>query len=225
MTLELLASPAPALAPHTFPYPEFVGALLAGDRRRCAELTQRALREGVPVPDIYEKLFQKALYRVGKLWECNQISVAAEHQATSIVEGLLNQIYPEIVAAPLIGKRIVVTSVEGEPHQIGGKMVCDVFEIHGWDTIYLGASTPAGELSRLLRERQPDLVGLSLSVFFHVGVLRGTVSALRAEFPALPILIGGQGLRHIGPSLFQDPMVHYLADLHELGRFVAAFGR
>lgn len=103
-------------------------------------------------------------------------------------------------------------------------MVCDVFEMHGWDAGYLGANTPAGELSRLLREQCPDLVGLSLSVYFHVGVLRGMVEDIRAEFPALPILIGGQGLRHIGPTLIQDPMVHYLADLHELGRFVAALG-
>jgi methanogenic corrinoid protein MtbC1 len=224
MTLELLVSPAPTLAPPAS-CSDFTNALLAGDRRRCAELTQRALEEGAPVPELYEQLFQRALYRVGKLWECNQISVATEHQATSIVEGLLNQIFPRIISSRRVGKRIVVGSVAGELHQVGGKMVCDVFEMHGWDACYLGANTPAGELSRLLREQPPDLVGLSLSVYFHVGVLRGMVDAIRAEFPALPILIGGQGLRHIGPTLIQDPMVHYLADLHGLSRFVAALGQ
>lgn len=224
MTLELLVSPAPTLAPPTS-YSDFTNALLAGNRRRCAELTHQALDAGTPVLDLYQQWFQRALYRVGKLWECNQISVATEHRATSIVEGLLNQIFPRIISSRRVGKRIVVGSVAGELHQVGGKMVCDVFEMHGWDAGYLGANTPAGELSRLLREQRPDLVGLSLSVYFHVGVLRGMVDAIRAEFPALPILIGGQGLRHIGPTLIQDPMVHYLADLHELGRFVAALGQ
>ena len=104
-------------------------------------------------------------------------------------------------------------------------MVCDVFEMSGWDACYLGANTPVRELSRLLRETRPDLVGLSLSVYFHIGILRGMVEAIRAEFPALPILIGGQGLRHIGPTVIQDPMVRYVADLRELQRFIAGFGR
>lgn len=225
MILDLPASPAPTLAPFALAYSDFLDALLAGNRRRCAELTQHALDGGTPVFDLYEHLFQRALYRVGKLWECNQISVAAEHQATSIVEGLLNQIFPQVISSRRVGKRIVVASVEGELHQVGGKMVCDVFEMHGWDACYLGANTPTGELLRLLRERRPDLVGLSLSVYFHVGILRGMVDAIRAEFPALPILIGGQGLRHIGPTLIQDPLVHYLADLRELDRSVATFGQ
>ena len=225
MTLELLASPASTHAPSAPPYPEFVNALLAGDRRRCAELTQRALRHGVPVPELYEQLFRRALYRVGKLWERNQISVAAEHRATSIMEGLLNQIFPEVISSRRVERSIVVASVEGELHQVGGKMVCDVFEMSGWDACYLGANTPVRELSRLLRETCPDLVGLSLSVYFHVGILRDMVEAIRAEFPALPMLIGGQGLRHIGPTVIQDPMVRYVADLRELQRFIAGFGR
>ncbi len=220
MIAATLASPAsiPVL-PVT--YSEFLAALLAGDRRRCAALTRQTLADGIPVIDLYQRLFQRALYRVGDLWERHQISVASEHLATSIVESLLNQIYPELISPRRTGKTIVVTSVEGELHQVGGKMVCDVFEMHGWDACYLGADTPTRELLRLLREQPPDLVGLSLSVYFHLGDLRATVDTIRAEFPALPILIGGQGLRHIGPTLFQDPKVHYLADLSELNCFAA----
>ncbi len=79
-------------------YPEFLAALLAGDRRRCAVLTRQTMADGIPVIDVYQRLFQRALYRVGDLWEHNQISVASEHLATSIVEGLLNQIYPEVIS-------------------------------------------------------------------------------------------------------------------------------
>ena len=221
MTAATLA-PSASIPTPPVTYPEFLAALLAGDRRRCTVLTRRTLADGIPVIDLYQRLFQQALYRVGDLWEHNQISVASEHLATSIVEGLLNQIYPEVISPRRADKSIVVTSVEGELHQVGGKMACDVFEMHGWDAFYLGADTPVRELLRLLHEQPPDLVGLSLSVYFHIGDLYATVDAIRAEFPVLPILIGGQGLRHIEPTLFQGPNVHYLADLSELNRFVAS---
>ncbi len=220
MTTEI---PAPSAPPSACPllYPDFLTALLAGDRRQCTALTQQTLAAGTPILDLYQHLFQRALYRVGELWECNRISVATEHLATSIVEGLLNQLYPEVIGLPRVNKSVVIASVEGELHQVGAKMVCDVFEMHGWDAFYLGADTPTRELLHLVRERHPDAVGLSLSVYFHLGALQDMIWALRAEHPDLPILIGGQGLRRMNPTLIADPQVYYLADLDELNRFFA----
>ena len=218
MTAETPASP-PLDA-----YPDFLSALLAGNRHHCAALAQHSLTAGVPVSDLYQQWFQRALYRIGELWECNQVSVATEHLATSIIESLLNQVYPQIIAPRRVGKSIVISSVEGELHQVGGKMVCDIFEMHGWDTYYLGADTPTRDLLRLLREQRPNLVGLSLSLYFHIGVLQNTVGAIRTEFPDLPILIGGQGMRHIGSTLIPDRAVYYLAGLNEINRFLAAQG-
>lgn len=210
----------PALSPLDA-YPEFLSALLAGNRRLCAALAHHALTAGVAVTDVYQQWFQQALYRVGELWECNQVSVATEHLATAIIESLLSQFYPQIITPRRVGKSVVISSVEGELHQVGGKMVCDVFEMHGWDTFYLGANTPTGDLLRLLREQRPNLVGLSLSLYFHISVLQNTVDAIRAEFPDLPILIGGQGLRHPGLKRIQDNAVHHLTDLNAINRFLA----
>lgn len=59
--------------------------------------------------------------------------------------------------------------------------------------LYLGADMPTCELLHLLREQCPDLLGLSLSVYLHLNTLLH-MDAVRAEFPILPILIGGQGI-------------------------------
>ncbi|HQC71868.1 MAG TPA: cobalamin-dependent protein [Candidatus Competibacteraceae bacterium] len=200
---------------------DFLAALLDGDRSRCLALTEQVLRSGIPVLTLYQDLYQSALYQIGELWASNRISVAREHLATALVEGLLNQVYPRVIAPHRVHRRIVVASVEGELHQIGAKMVCDVFEMHGWDAFYLGADMPTCELLHLLREQCPDLLGLSLSVYLHLNTLLHMLDAVRAEFPILPILIGGQGLRQVGPSLVLGPAVHYVADLDALNRFVA----
>ena len=66
---------------------------------------------------------------------------------------------------------VVVASVEDELHQVGGKMVADVFEMHGWDSFYLGSNTPISEMVRFAKERCPDAVGLSLTQLPQLGGL------------------------------------------------------
>jgi MerR family transcriptional regulator, light-induced transcriptional regulator len=206
-------------------YPAFLNALLAGDRRHCEALTDQALAARVTILDLYQHLFRRALYQVGEEWEHNRISVGVEHLATAIVEGLLNRLYPQIIAPRRSGRRIVIGSVEGELHQVGAKMACDVFEMHGWEALYLGADTPTNELLRTLGELNPDAVGLSLSVTDHLGALLTAIAAIRTGFPTLPLLIGGQGLRQAETALPLDPQIHYLVDLNALDRFITDLQR
>lgn len=204
-------------------YPEFLAALLAGDRKRCDGLTQQAWDAGVPVLMLYQRLFQRALYQIGEEWAAHRVSVGIEHLATAIVEGLLNRLYPRVIAPYLTGRRVLISSVEGELHQIGAKMACDVFELHGWESLYLGADTPTAELLRTVRDLKPDVVGLSLSIREHLPTLREALTGLRAIAPTLPLLIGGQGLLGIGDRLAgEGPHLHYFAGLDDLECFVTA---
>ena len=210
----------------------FVSALVSGDRRACARMSEAALDETDDFLAVYTGLFQPSMYRVGELWEYNKISVAAEHMASSITEGLMNRVAMDMEPAPPVGKSIVVGSVEGELHQIGAKMVADVFELHGSDTLYLGADTPLGELLRLLRERRPDAVALSLTVFFHMPVLLKMIDAIREEFPELPILVGGQGFRHGGedtvkgrPGVVFVPSLQLLENVLKEGQNLEEIGQ
>lgn len=205
-------------------YADFLAALLAGDRARCEALTERALDAGEPILALYQQLFQRALYDVGEAWEQNRISVGIEHLATAVIEGLLNRLYPRVTAGARNGRRIVVSSVEGELHQVGAKMACDVFELHGWEALYLGADTPTDALLRTVSDLRPDAVGLSLSIRDHLPALESALAVLRSAFPAMPLLIGGQGLRGIGAALATDPAMHYFADLDQLERAIPALG-
>lgn len=210
----------------------FVSALVSGDRRACARISDSALVEAGDFLEVYTGLFQPSMYRVGELWEYNKISVAAEHMASSITEGLMNRVAMDMEPAPAVDKSVVVGSVEGELHQIGAKMVADVFELHGWDTLYLGADTPLGELLRLLREQTPDAVALSLTVFFHMPALIKMIDAIREEFPELPILVGGQGFRHGGEKLVKGrpgvvfvPSLQLLENVLKEGQDLEAIGQ
>ena len=213
--------PDPATAAE---YRAYMTALLAGDRRRCLAILSDRLDRGAAIRDLYEGLFRDSLYEVGDLWESNRISVAAEHMATAITEGLMNGLYDRIVSARRIQRKAVVASVAGELHQVGGKMVADVFEMRGWDSYYLGADIPAGELVRLVRDIRPDAAGLSMSLYFHLDSLKKTLRRLRDGFPDLAVIVGGQAFRHGGGGTVEkEPNVRYIDSLPALENFIGEF--
>lgn len=148
--------------------------------------------------------------------------MGVEHLATAIVEVLLNRLYPRVSSPERNGRRVVIGSVEGELHQVGAKMACDVFEHCGWEALYLGADTPTYELLRTVHDLKPDAVGLSLSIASHLDKLQAALHLLRAAFPTLPLYIGGQGLRNLDGQVVNGPAVHYFADLDTLDRHLAA---
>ncbi|MFB1485707.1 MULTISPECIES: B12-binding domain-containing protein [unclassified Thiocapsa] len=199
----------------------YLQALIAGDSTTCANVVDTLLAAGIPVPLIYEGLMKPALYRIGELWVRNQVSVACEYLATTITEGLLNRVYPTIVQARRCGRKVVLATVEDELHQVGLKMVADLFEMHGWDTRLVIAGAPVDRLLDTIERERPDAVGLSFSVDFHVDGLEGMLRRIRAVYPELPILIGGQGLAHGGHAgLDADAGVICIASLDDLSRLL-----
>lgn len=204
-------------------YRKYLDALLKGDRLRCREIFESWLKAGVDLSVVYQNLVQRSLYDVGSLWEQGKVSVATEHLATAITESLLNLVYPRLFARPRNGRVAVVSSLANEYHQIGGKIVADMFELHGWRSHYLGANTPSGDLLELVRTRKPDVVALSLTVYFGFDTLYQAVRELRNSFPEIPILVGGQAFRWGGQERIEQIQgVRYLSSLDTLAAWMKA---
>lgn len=198
----------------------YLNYLLNGDRNGCSAIVRDMKESGVSVFYIYEKFFKKSLYSVGELWEKNQISVAVEHMATLITEGLMNELFPDIISYDRKNRKAVVASIENEEHQVGGKMVADIFEKNGWDVFYLGGNTPVQELIRYFEENNPDIVALSLSVYTNMEILIKEIKALR-KITCNTILIGGQALQNTGNEVAEPfTNVIYISDLIDLDEFI-----
>lgn len=197
----------------------FLDKLLSGDKAACSELVRNYLDINPSVEDLYENLFRTSLYEVGHLWETNRISVATEHMATAITEGLLNELYERMIAQKRLQKSVVLACVEHEMHQVGIKMVGDVFEKYGWESYFLGAGIPTGELIRFMGQTKPDLLAISLSVYFNYPNLLGMISTIRNHFPDLPILLGGQAFQSIRPEHLPENCLVF-RDLYQLEAYL-----
>ena len=199
---------------------DFLNSLLVGNIGECHKIVKEFRKSNSSIIVLYEKIFKDSLYTIGKMWEYNKISVAIEHMSTSIIEGLMNELLPEIISLERKNKKVIVSCVENEEHQVGGKMVADIFEKNSWDTQYLGANTPMVELVRFCDLVKPDLICLSLSVYTNIQVLLKEITQLRIV-TNVPILIGGQALRNIGTSLSAKlANVFYFPSLEDIEKYI-----
>ena len=202
-------------------YQEYLKALLAGQRKHCRDMVQSLLDANIELKTLFTDLFQRTMYEVGELWENNRITVANEHLATSITESLLNLTYPALFAADRNGKKAVISCSANEFHQVGGKMVADIFELNGWDGHFLGANLPLEDLSRFIQEVGPDVVGLSLSILANLDHLKRGIEVVRTDFPNLDVLIGGQAFRWGGiDAIKRYPGTEYISSLDELEKLI-----
>lgn len=182
---------------------DYLAAALRGDRRGAFALIDAARAAGADIRSVYEGIFQPAQRVIGRLWQQNRITVADEHLATAITSAAMTRVYDELFDAPRRdGCTVVAACIDTERHELGLRMVCDLMELEGWDTCFLGAAVPLESLVSMVRERKPRAVALSVALTAHLPRLQATIEGLREALgeDAPLIVVGGRPF-HDNPSL------------------------
>ena len=179
----------------------YLDAILSGSRREAFGIIELARAEGLGIRSLYLDVFQPVMRDIGRLWQENRITVADEHLATAITQASMARLYQELFqAAPEPGPLLVAACADNERHELGLRMICDVLEMEGWDTVFLGASVPVEDLVEMVRVRRPQVVALSASIAPHVGRVREAIRAIRdADGDATPLIAVG------GRAFMDDP--------------------
>lgn len=160
--------------------------------RQSMYLVQRFLADGIPVNDIYIQILAESMRRVGELWHTAQIGVDLEHYCTSVTQMAMTQLYPVIFETERKNKTLLCACPGRELHEMGARMLTDVFENAGWDSVYLGAAVPVDALIVSIEENQPDLVAFAVTMPTHLMDCEKLVVEVRKKFPKLPIAVGGR---------------------------------
>jgi methanogenic corrinoid protein MtbC1 len=191
-------------APHAELAQKFLRLLLNGERHVASRLILDAVDSGVDVKDIYLHVFQSSQREIGRLWQMNRVSVAQEHYCTAATQLIMAQLYPRIFRTEKNGRKIVATSIGGELHEIGIRIITDFFEMEGWDTYYLGANCPTSAILQALSDRSADVLAVSATMTFHIRAVENLIAAVRAseDVKAVKILVGGYPF-NIEPELWK----------------------
>jgi len=207
-------------------YREYFNALLQGDSARCKGIIQSLLSQRYGILDLYENVFRRSLYDIGELWAKNMLTVADEHIATAITESLITQLHSTDAASGQVNKRVLVSCVSSDLHQIGAKMVANLFELSGWQSFYLGANMPVSDLLAAIERLQPDVICLSLALIEHLKSLDVTIHEVRGIDPQIPIVVGGLAFENLDVGNHQWEQqngVHIVHSLWQLEQLIDEF--
>ena len=77
---------------------------------------------------------------------------------------------------------------------MGGRILCDLMEIKGWNSVYLGAAVPAVNIISAIKKHEPDLVGLSVTMPFYLEQCERAVKKIKANdsIDNVKIAVGGR---------------------------------
>lgn len=197
---------------------EYMDTLLKKDMRKTLSLIQQFLSRKIPLNDIYVEILAESMRRIGDLWHTARINVDTEHYCTSVTQTAMAQLYPLLFANPRKNKTLLCACPGTELHEMGARMVADIFENDGWDTIYLGAAVPSDAMLSSIRENQPDLIALSVTMPQHLLECQALIQAIRKDFPDIKIAVGGHAFSSTKAIWKQWPIDYYTEDARELLR-------
>lgn len=185
---------------------DYIDYVLKGDYTRAEKIVENMLqRMRWTMADVYLKLFSPAQVRIGEMWHADEIGIADEHAATQITLNHMARLRQDIKPSVTPRARALVTTAEGETHNVGPRMVADLLIADGWAVDYLGSNTPRQAVVSFLENRVIDLVLISATMKNSdiVSRLAEMVSAIH-NLPTPPkILVGGTLFRE-NPELAQE---------------------
>lgn len=185
---------------------DYLTALLEARRQDAVRMVLAAIERGaLTIPELYLGVFEPVLHEVGRRWQHDESTVAEEHYISAATQLVMAQLYPRIFVTERRGRTMIAGCVGAEFHEIGLRMVADLFELDGWDTYYLGASVPVESMVAAVRERDADLLALSTTLSEHEPHVREVIRALRADpaVASVPVLVGG-GVFRGRPELWRE---------------------
>ncbi|MFA7287519.1 MAG: cobalamin-dependent protein [Melioribacteraceae bacterium] len=171
----------------------YLNYLIIGEKKAAYELILRNVNNGVSIRDIYLNIFQVTQKETGRLWQMSKISVAQEHFITAVTQLIMSQLYPILFTGKNNDKKIIVSCINGELHELAPRMVADLFELDGWNTYFYGANTPQESLIKEIITKKPDLLAISVTMTFNLMQVEELIGKVKNN-PAtkdVKIFVGG----------------------------------
>ncbi|MFW5986121.1 MAG: cobalamin B12-binding domain-containing protein [Halanaerobiales bacterium] len=159
----------------------YLDLILQNRKKDAVEYILEQVSREITIPELYLDVFQVAQREIGRLWHENKISVAQEHYSSSVTQLIISQLYPRFLTAAGNKETVLTTAVGNELHEIGIRMVADLLEMEGYNTIHLGANTPTGSIIETIRLNNVKLLGVSVTLPIHLKELDQLVKTVRSD--------------------------------------------
>jgi corrinoid protein of di/trimethylamine methyltransferase len=139
-------------------------SVLDGDEEQATKLAQQAIAESLDLKTVMDEGFLKGIQEAGELYDRGEYYLPDLVCSADAMKGALGVLNEEL-GKPSSGftskGKIVMTTVQGDVHDIGKIIVGAMLTAAGYEVHDLGVDTPNEEVIRVVTEMNPDIVGFS----------------------------------------------------------------
>lgn len=178
-------------------FDELLFCLLNGEKSKFYDLVQKNLNLFDNNIFLFiQELINPLMYKVGQLWQLNELSVAKEHLASSLIDEVVNYYIKDNFFEDSNKQKAITSTVGDESHNLGIKIVGKFLESNGFNVKNLGSKISNKELINSIYDLKPNLVVLSVTLSSNVATLQQIVKELKSDYNLFSgkIIVGGQGL-------------------------------
>ena len=139
---------------------------------------------------VVDSWLMPSLTGLGNAWRAGSVTVAGEHFVSATVQRRLATLF-DAAGRSVPGPAVVVGLGRGSRHELGVLAFATALRRAGLGVVYVGGDLPPEEWVATVGSRSAAAVVLGVPSSEDVPAVRETVAMLAAEYPALPVYVGG----------------------------------
>ncbi len=200
---------------------DFQLALFSYNKEEVLRFTREKLDGGYGVENFYKDYILTSLGSIGNTESDGHFDIAKEHVCTAIIRSVIEICYEYILKerVKVCGKKVVVSGLQHELHELAPRVTTDFFSLQGFDTYFLGTNIPDEDIVDTIKLLQAEYVALSITNFLHLTAVDELIKQIKKE-TSCKIVIGGLAVvnnKEYCETLGAD---YVLASLFEIGGIV-----
>ncbi|MGC9455665.1 MAG: corrinoid protein [Phycisphaerae bacterium] len=167
-------------------------ALIKGDRNQVAELTEKALDEGVPPKEILDDGLVAGMNVIGKRFKANEIYVPEVLIAARAMHAAMHVLEPVLAkAGHKPAGTVVLGTVKGDLHDIGKNLVGMMLTGGGLKVVDIGTDVPAEKFVESCKAENAQVCAMSALLTTTMPQMPEIIKALKEAGIEAKTIIGG----------------------------------
>ncbi len=173
---------------------EIAQALYNGEAEKVAELTRKALEQGLSPEEILNKGLIAGMDKVGRDFRDGILFVPEVLIAANAMKAGMQILRPLLTESAISGLgTFVIGTVKGDLHDIGKNLVAMMMEGAGFKVVDLGVDTPPEKFIEAIKNHNPQILGMSALLTTTMVEMKKVIEALREAGlrDKVKVMVGG----------------------------------
>lgn len=208
-------------------YNKFTELLEQEDRYESVKYVKGLLDDKkINIVQLYEDIIAPSLRNITCKVNEKDMCIWQEHVRSAITRTVIECCYTYVVEEAKerdnINKgTVVVLCPQDEYHDIGARMISDLFIISGYSTIFVGSDTPKSDFLAAVNHIKPDYIAISVTNYYNIVAAKDAIEDIKNKADKeIKILAGGSAFnsnKEAYKTIGADYYINTFADIEAIG--------